>query len=73
MLTCVKVLLCLWILGLTHTARMTKTGAGKFVVMMFRNKETGICEEWTMSFSDAGLVMVQLILTRSNFVDEEGG
>ena len=52
---------------------MTKTGAGKFVVMMFRNKETGTCEEWTKCFSDAGLVMVQLILTRSNFVDEEGG
>ena len=33
----------------------------------------GDLEEWTMSFSDAGLVMVQLILTRSNFVDEEGG
>ena len=36
---------------------MTKTGVGKFV-MMVKSKATGVNEEWKMTFSEQGLVMV---------------
>ena len=42
-------------------AIMTKTGVGKFV-MMFKSKDSGVSEEWKMTFSDHGLVMVRKIL-----------